>query len=45
MGKTKVHGMGKATKGKVTEPKVGGKGGLKIMGGFKAEGTKMDRKK
>jgi hypothetical protein len=43
--KHKVMGMGKAEKGKITKPKVMGKGGLKIEGGFKAEGTKMDRKK
>ncbi len=39
MGKSKVSGMGSASKGKITTPKVAGKGGLKIEGGFKAMGT------
>jgi hypothetical protein len=38
MGKTKV-GLGSATKGKVTSPKLGGGGKLTIKGGFKAMGT------
>ena len=46
MAKHKVGGMGSASKGKITKPKVAGKGGLKIVGGFKAEGTsKKDMKK
>lgn len=40
MGKTKIGGMGASKSGKITKPKVMGKGGLKIEGGFKAEGTK-----
>lgn len=45
MGKTKVMGMGKSSMGKITKPKVAGSKGLTIKGGFKAEGTKMDKKK
>lgn len=39
MAKFKVKGMGSAGKGHITFPKVAGKGGLKIEGGFKAGGT------
>lgn len=40
MGKTKVSGMGMGKMGKITKPKVAGSKGLKIEGGFKAEGMK-----
>ena len=40
MAKTKVKGMGASKSGKMTKASTGGSGsGLKIMGGFKSEGT------
>jgi hypothetical protein len=40
MAKTKVKGLGAAKSGKMTKASTGGSGsGLKIMGGFKSEGT------
>jgi hypothetical protein len=40
MAKIKVKGTGAAKSGKMTKASTGGSGsGLKIMGGFKSEGT------